>query len=278
MPKTYKVTTQQIAAESGTIPGDMKNVLDRCTYYMTENLIHCRRPTENERTFRVGGGAKNRENRRHPARSHDRRNRKRLKGVTGVTDGVTGWTRFLQGLPMLVFFSLFEEFSTPKTTRCVTGVTGSLQTFTRTREREPKCLALKVSTFISFLRKVCKSLVASVTSVTPYSRNGQAIKQLQKIFRKDEKSRILPPAFPRVVLLSRGTARDRSVTDHRPDQAMPATLCRTHPQRQPAVRQASDNTLITIVYRKLDNQHFQSVNQDFVCFFCYLSPKFLKTW
>ncbi len=147
------------------------------------------------------------------------RRRRNGESVTGVTGGVTGWTRFLQGLRLLVFLSRFEEFSTQKTARCVTGVTGvtgSLKNITRTRERVPKCLALKVSTFISFLRKVCKLPVTSVTSVTPNGRNEQAIKRLQKIFRKEEKSRILLPVLPGVGILSRGPARDRRTTTHRP--------------------------------------------------------------
>ncbi len=171
------------------------------------------------------------------------RSGKNGEGVTGVTEGVTSWTRFLQGLRLLVFLSRFEDFNIQKTTPFVTGVTGmtgSMKNITRTYKRVLKCLALKVSTFISFLRKVCKSYAASVTSVTPNSRNNQSIKQLQKILRNDEKSRILHPAFPRIVLLSRGPARDRCATTHRPDQARPAALCGTHPQRQPAVRQTKN--------------------------------------
>ncbi len=173
------------------------------------------------------------------------RRRRNGESVTGVTGGVTGWTRFLQGLPMLVFLIRFEEFSMQKTARCVTGVTGvtgSLQTFTRTREREPKCLALKVSPFISFLRKVCKT---HVTSVTPNGRNKQAIKRLQKIFRKEENSRILPPVLPGVGILSRVGHREsgRSVLLHpfhlrkaewrTPTSSLPPASAALSEQRQP---------------------------------------------
>ncbi len=117
------------------------------------------------------------------------RRRRNGESVTGVTEGVTGWRRFLQGLRLLLFLSRFEDFNIQKTTPSVTGVTGVTGSLKKLRVRakgNENVSPLKVSTFISFLRKVCKTHAIPVTPVTPYRQNKQAIKQLQKIPEKEE--------------------------------------------------------------------------------------------
>ncbi len=143
------------------------------------------------------------ENQRHTLRP-PREKRGKRDGCDGRRDGLD---TFLRSLPMLVLLSLFEEFITPKTTCCVTGmtgVTGSLQKLRVRAKGNENVSPLKVSLFISFLRKVCKTHATSVTPVTPNSRNEQAIKQLQKISRNNEISRILPRVlrgFPKPLFL-----------------------------------------------------------------------------
>ncbi len=124
------------------------------------------------------------------------RSGKNRESVTGVTGGVTGWTCFLQRLPMRVFLTLFEEFSTQKTVRCVTGVTGVTGSLKKLRVRakgNENVLPLKVSPFISFLRKVCKTHVIPVTPVTP---NGRTNKQSSS-YRKSPERMKFSASYPR---------------------------------------------------------------------------------
>ncbi len=107
----------------------------------------------------------------------------RLRPQRGKRDGCDGWRdglyTFLRSLPMLFLLSRFEEFSTQKTTYCVTGVTGvtgSLQKLRVRAKGNQNVSPLKVSPFSSFLRKVCITPVTPVTPVTPNSRNEQVIK------------------------------------------------------------------------------------------------------